>query len=284
MKFLNIFILLIFLNSCEIYSQEKYVEKYPNGNLKVEGFLVGKTLDSVYKEYYENGNIKTEGFYKNCEYKTNHISIYSSLQTCGRINIKDSINIGKYHGTWKNYYENGILKSVFNYHCSFLQGNNYTYYENGNLESIEFYNGGNLLTSIEYYENGFVAKNSLYTYIHNKKESRNLKTTRELEYYENGNLKIQREIIEKEKNVEIETVKEYYPNGFLKSKTELIDLEKNGIYREYYENGNVKYEGEFKNDKPIEKHYFYREDGRIDKIETWKKNKLIPLKDYKYNG
>ena len=65
MKFLNIFILLIFLNSCEIYSQEKYVEKYPNGNLKVEGFLVGKTLDSVYKEYYENGNIKTEGFYKN---------------------------------------------------------------------------------------------------------------------------------------------------------------------------------------------------------------------------
>lgn len=46
----------------------------------------------------------------------------------------------------------------------------------------------------------------------------------------------------------------------------------------------MKYEGKFKNDKPIEKHYFYKEDGRIDKIETWKKNKLIPLKEYKYNG
>ncbi|WP_298393185.1 hypothetical protein [Flavobacterium sp.] len=275
MKFKKTFILIFFLIITFTYSQEKYVEKYSNGNLKVEGFLVGKTLDSIYKEYYENGKIKTEGFYKNCEYKTNYISIYTSLQTCGRINNNDSINNGKYHGTWKNYYDNEILKSVFNYHCGFLQGNNYTYYENGNIESIEFYNGGNLLTSIEYYENGFVAKNSFYTYIHNKKESRNLKTTRELEYYENGNLKIQREIIEKEKDVEIETVKEYYQNGFLKSETELIDLDKNGIYREYYENGNVKYQGKFQNDKPIEKQYHYHENGKRHKIEYWKKGKLI---------
>ena len=275
MKFKKTFILIFFLIITFTYSQEKYVEKYSNGNLKVEGFLVGKTLDSIYKEYYENGKIKTEGFYKNCEYKTNYISIYTSLQTCGRINNNDSINNGKYHGTWKNYYDNEILKSVFNYHCGFLQGNNYTYYENGNIESIEFYNGGNLLTSIEYYENGFVAKNSFYTYIHNKKESRNLKTTRELEYYENGNLKIQREIIEKEKDVEIATVKQYYQNSFLKSETELIDLDKNGIYREYYENGNVKYEGKFQNDKPIEKQYHYHENGKQHKIEYWKKGKLI---------
>jgi len=59
-----------------------------------------------------------------------------------------------------------------------------------------------------------------------------------LEYYENGNLKIQREIIEKEKDVEIETVKEYYQNGFLKSETELINLDKNGIYRKNKKKGN----------------------------------------------
>lgn len=275
MKLKKTFILLFFLIITFTYSQEKYFEKYPNENLKIEGFLVGKTLDGIYKEYYENGKIKTEGFYKNCEYKTNYISIYTSLQTCGRINNNDSINAGKYHGTWKSYYENEVLKSVFNYHCGFLQGNNYTYYENGNIESIEFYNGGNLLTSIEYYENGFMAKNSFYNYTHNKKESRNLKTTRELEYYENGKLKIQREVIEKEKDVEIENIKEYYQNGFLKSETELIDLDKNGIYREFYENGNVKYEGKFLNDKPIEKQYYYHENGKKHKIEYWKKGKLI---------
>lgn len=271
-KTLILLFILIFTFS---YSQEKYVEKYPNGNLKVEGFLVDKTLDSIYKEYYENGNIKTEGFYKNCKYKTNKVSIFTFLQTCGRINNKDTINIGKNHGTWKNYYENGKLKSVFNYHCNILQGNNYTYYENGNIESIEFYNEGKLLTSIEYNKNGFMTKNSLYTYIHNIKESRNLKTTRELEYYEDGKLKIKREIIEKEKDVEIEYINEYYPNGFLKSETELLDFDKNGIYREYYENGNIKYEGKFQKDKPIEKQYYYHENGKQNKIEYWKKDKLI---------
>lgn len=276
MKFLNLFIVLIFFNPCEMYSQVKYSKKYPNGNLKVEGFLVGQTLDSIYKEYYENGAIKTEGVFINCQYKTNHKSIYASLQSCGSITQKDSIQVGRFHGTWKNYYENGTLESVLNYHCNILQGNHFTFYENGNLERIEFYNEGKLLSSLEYNENGFVAKNSLYTYVYHKKESRNLKTTRTLEYDDNGNLKIQREIIEKERNVEIETIKEYYPNGFLKSETELIDSKKNGIYRAYYENGNIKYEGVFKNDKPIEKHYIYREDGGIDKVQTWKKNKLMP--------
>lgn len=275
MKLKKTLILIFILTITFTYCQEKYVEKYPNGNLKVDGFIVGKTLDSIYKNYYENGNIKTEGFYKNCDYKTNRTSIYTFLQTCGRINTKDSINAGKSHGTWKNYYESGTLKSVFNYHCNFLQGNNYTYFENGNIESIEFYNEGKLLTSIEYHNNGFIAKNSLYSYIYNKKETRNLKTTREIEYYENGNLKIQREAIEKEKHLEIESLKEYYSNGFLKSETELIDLDKNGIYREYYENGNIKYEGKFLNDKPIEKQYYYHENGKQHKIEYWKKGKLI---------
>ena len=58
--------------------------------------------------------------------------------------------------------------------------------------------------------------------------------------------------------MEIESVKEYYSNGFLKSETELLDFDKNGIYREYYENGNIKYEGKFQNDKPIEKQYYYQ--------------------------
>lgn len=264
-----IFILMITFS----YSQEKYVAKYPNGNLKAEGFLVGKTLDSVYKEYYENGKIKEEGFFKNCEYKTNRIRKYKSVCEVG--NLVDNIQNGKKHGTWKSYYQNGMIKSVSDYYCDFFQGNFYSYYENGNVESIQFYNEGNLLTSIEYYRNGFISKNSFYSYIHSKKESRNLKTTRELEYYEDGKLKIQREVIEKEKDVEMEYVYEYYPNGFLKSETELIDYNKNGVYRECYENGNTKYEGKFLNDKPIEKQYYYHENGKQDKIEYWKKGKLI---------
>ena len=63
MKLFKIFFLLFILPNTFLYSQEIYVEKFPNGNLKIEGFLVNKTLDSLYKEYYENSKIKQEGFF-----------------------------------------------------------------------------------------------------------------------------------------------------------------------------------------------------------------------------
>ena len=216
MKLFKIFFLLFILPNTFLYSQEIYVEKFPNGNLKIEGFLVNKTLDSLYKEYYENSKIKQEGFFQNCEYETNKIKKYRV--GCGVGNFYDNIQSGKKHGTWKAYHENGKLKTISNFHCNFFQGNFYNYDENGILESFEFYFEGDLLNAIEYYKNGIIEKNSYYKYIHNKKESKDLKTTRESEYYEDGKLRLQREIIEKEKDVEIEHINEYFPNGFLNLK------------------------------------------------------------------
>jgi antitoxin component YwqK of YwqJK toxin-antitoxin module len=56
--------------------------------------------------------------------------------------------------------------------------------------------------------------------------------------------------------IEKEYFKEYYPNGFLKIESEIINLDKNGIYREFYDNGNTMHEGVFKDDKPIDKQYY----------------------------
>jgi antitoxin component YwqK of YwqJK toxin-antitoxin module len=273
MKIKRIILSLILSMNIFAYSQEKYIEKYENGNIKIDGYIFDKTLDSIFKEYYENGEIKQEGFFRNCNYETNRIKLYTS--SCGYGNSSELIQNGKKHGTWKSYYTNGKIQSITNYHCNFSQGNFYYYDENEHLESLEFYNQGDLLTSIEYFKNGNIEKNSIFTYEHNKKISKNLKTTIELDYYEDGKLKIQRKIIEKENDTEIEYVKEYFQNGFLKEESELKDSDKDGVYREYYENGNVKYAGKFKDDKPIEKQYFYHENGKQQKIEYWKKGKLI---------
>ncbi|ENA1795735.1 hypothetical protein ABF176_002585 [Flavobacterium psychrophilum] len=279
MKFLKIFILLIYVFSCEIYSQEKVVGKYENGNLKFEGYSKNEILDSIYKEYYENGNLKVEGFYKNCKYETNKRKIYTI--SCGGTGKKtdsicektESLISGTKHGNFKTYYENGKLKSISNFHCGLMQGNFYDYYENGNLETQEFYFEHKLKSSQSFNKKGFVEESDNIEY--NIKKNREYKTTNHKEFYENGDLKIENIIIEDENNIETEIYKEYYNNGFLKTEKTLKNNSKNGIYREYFENGNAKHEGKFKDDKPIEKQYFYNENGTILKIETWKKNILI---------
>ena len=272
--------LLISIFTCEMYSQEKVIERYENGNLKFEGYSTNKILVSIYKEYYENGNLKAQGFYKDCKYKTNRRKLYKL--GCGVGKVNDSLLSGTKHGSYKTYFQNGKLKSISNFHCGLRQGNFYDYYENGILETQEFYFEDKLKSSQSYSENGNIEEIKNFEY--HFKKSRDYKTTNHKEFYENGDLKIVNIIVEEENDIETENYKEYFQNGFLKIEKTLCNNSKNGVYREYFENGNVKYEGEFKNDKPKGKQYFYRLDGRIDKIETWKNNKLFPIKEYKYNG
>lgn len=266
-KLLTFIFLLYFAKN---YSQEKYIVKYKNGMTKIEGFIKDNTLDSIYKEFYENGNLKTEGFYKNCEYKTNRKGIY--IAVCGVGKDKDTIAIGKRHGTWKNYYENGILSYTTNFHCNIQQGNYYSYDKEGKLETIRFYNEGKLIYSQEFNENGIIIETSNFKYEYGKPES--FKKVHTFQFYENGNLKSEN-IVNENNDTEIEDYKEYYQNGFLKLEKYTINGNKNKVYREYFENGNVKYEGLFKNDYPIKKQYFYNENGTLMKIETWKNRKLI---------
>lgn len=254
-----------------VFSQEKIVKRYDNGNIQYEGFVVNNTLDSIYKEYYSNGVLKEEGVYKNCEYKTNYRKIVQA-STCGGPAKLDSILIGIKNGTWKDYYENGKLKSEANYFCGIEQGNFFYYYENGAISTIDFYDAGDLNISQEYNENKTLEEIIYY----DKKfiKGKRYKTTRTVEFYENGNFKNKTIVEEKEDGHEYESYKEYFPNGFLKTEQVLIDGDKHGICYEYYENGNVKRVGFFEYDKPVFVQLFYNKDGSPMKIERWKKGKL----------
>ena len=275
-------LLLTILISSLIYSQTEYVEKYDNGQIKIKGFAIDSILIGNYVEYYENGQIKAEGEFKNCEYETNHRKIY--IVGCSGVGNNSSISRGKRHGEWKSYYENGVLESKYNYFCGLRQGNFFNYKKNGKLYWIDFYTADKEMGTQKFYENGLLEKNSTYTYEYSKHDGHDLKRTIETLYYEDGSLKIQRVIQELKDDIEKENFKEYYPNGFLKLESEIIDLEKNGIYREFYENGNTKYEGIFKNDEPIDKQYYYNQKGEVTKIETWKKGKILNTELKKASG
>tara|TARA_R110000744_G_scaffold107846_1_gene204484 strand:- start:353 stop:1195 length:843 start_codon:yes stop_codon:yes gene_type:complete len=274
-------LLFTILVSSLIYSQTEYVEKYDNGQIKIQGFLIDSVLTGKYTEYYKNGQIKTTGEFKNCEYETNHTKIY--LTGCG-VGNNSTIRKGKKHGEWRDYYENGILESKYNYFCGLRQGNFFNYQKDGKLYWIDFYTANKEMGTQEFYENGLLEKISTYSYEYSEHDGHDLKRTVETEYYEDGSLKIQRVIQELKDDIEKESLKEYYSNGFLKTESEIIDLDKNGVYREFYENGNTKYEGIFKDDEPIDKQYFYNSNGEIIKIETWKDGKLIETEIKKASG
>ncbi|QNK78203.1 hypothetical protein H7F37_03730 [Winogradskyella sp. PAMC22761] len=277
----RITLLFTILVSSLIYSQTEYVEKYDSGKIKLKGFLIDSVLTGKYTEFYENGQIKTEGEFKNCEYKTNHTKIY--VAGCG-VGNSSTVKKGKKHGEWKDYYENGILDSKYNYFCGLRQGNFFNYQKDGKLYWIDFYTADKLMATQEFYENGLLEKTSTFSYEYIKQDEENLMKTVESEFYEDGSMKIQRVIQELKDDIEKESFKEYYPNGFLKTESEIIDLDKNGIFREFYENGNTKYEGIFKDDEPIDKQYYYNQKGEITKIETWKEGKIINTELKKASG
>lgn len=275
---------LIILISSLIYSQTEYFEKYENGQIKFQGFLIDSVLIGKYTEYYKNGQIKTTGELSNCAYETNHTKIYAI--GCG-FGKNSTIRKGNKNGEWKDYYENGVIESKYNYFCGFKQGNFFYYQKDGKLHWIDFYTAGREMGSQEFYKNGLLARISTYSYeyIENNGNGGNqLKRIVETEYYEDGSLKIQRVIQELKNDIEKESFKEYYQNGFLKIESEILDLDKNGVFREFYENGGIKYEGLFKDDKPIDKQYYYNIKGKITKIETWKKGKLINTELKKASG
>ena len=267
----RIFSILLIVLFQQIFSQEKIVKRYNNGTIQYEGYVVNNTFDSIYKEYYPNGVLKEEGFYKDCKYKFNNRSVYKS--SCGVGSEKDSIRYGTRNGEWKDYYETGRLKSTTNYFCGIEQGNFFYYYENGAISTVDFYDAGDLNISQEYNENKTLEEIIYYDkkFINGKR----YKTTRTIEFYQNGNFKNETIVEEKEDGHEYESYKEYFPNGFLKTEQILIDGDKHGICYEYYENGNVKHVGFFEYDKPVYVQLFYNENGTPKKLERWKEGKLI---------
>lgn len=270
---------------CNLFSQEKIIKKYDNGNILFEGFIVNNILDSIYKEYYPNGVLKTQGYYKNCQFKTNNRVVI--LSSCGSGIREDTIKSGKLNGEWKEYYESGKLKNISNYFCGLQHGNFIYYSENGTIESVDFYTTNRKILSQEYNDNQTLSEINYYDekWIKNK----NYKTIRSIEFFNNGNYKSEIITEEKENGYEYEIEKEYYLNGFLKLENVLINGDKHGICYEYYENGNVKQVGFFEYDKPVYVQLFYNEDGTTDKLERWKKGNLIfteknfdPKKAFKY--
>ena len=73
-------------------------------------------------------------------------------------------------------------------------------------------------------------------------------------------------------------VREYYRNGQIEKEKNYKDGELDGKWTYYRENGQIEIEENYKDGKKDGKWTYYNKDGSIDKVEEYKNGKLIETK------
>lgn len=197
----------------------------------------------------------------------------------GKLSSEGSLRSGKPDGYWKSYYENGKMKS---------EGNRKDF----DLDSLwKFYNeDGKLILEINYKKG---RKNGLRTSYLDKETIRenyknDIKDGFTTYYYPDGKIKLE---VPFSKGVEQGFGREFAPDGTIITLTEykkgfIVDRQrinrrdreglKQGKWFTFYENGNIRLEGTYRDDKKDGYFKEYTETGDLKKISKYIMDELQP--------
>jgi len=235
------------------------VSKYVNGEKEHKVEEISK-LD-VKTDYWSNGKPKIVATYKNGvpegvrrEYNEKGKIEKSYIFHNGKM-VAEGIftDAGLHEGTWKEYYEDGSLKSEGDYENDKKTGLWKYYYPNGQIEETGTYDKtGPEGKWLWYYPSGKLLRE--LTYYQGKKDG-NI-----MEYDEYNNLILQGEYIEdKREGTWI------YQVGDAKQQTQYSDDLKNGWDRIYSKDGALFYEGKFIDGNPNGEHKWFWPNGKLKK-------------------
>ncbi len=284
MYFINKYFLLfviLFLNKQFILSQNinpngYNVFYYDNGKKSSEGLMKDGKPDGYWKNYYKNGSLKIEGNRKNFLLD----STWNFYSEKGKKTKSINYISGKKNGYTINYDSNQLVLSKENFINDIKNGNSYWYYQSGKIKQIIPYINGkpdgiafeysedSLIISIIKYQSGILASVEKI----NRKDENGFKQGVWKEFYNDGKLKEEKKF------------KDNLVNGYIKlydKKGNLINTEKfiNGkqiknapelakldVYKEYYSDGTLKYEGGYINNSPVGIHYHYKQKYQCDSL------------------
>lgn len=241
---------------------------YDNGVVSSEGSMRDGKPDAYWKNYYENGNIKNQGNRKNYQLD----SIWKFYNEKGKITRSYEYKEGKKTGFVCTYDTLGKVIQRESFVENIKSGNSYNYYKSGKTKQlIPFKNGkadgwayeyteDSTIISMTLYKMGFVERSEKI----NRKDENGKKQGLWKDFYTDGKVKTETRY----KANEIDGYKkEYNEKGDLKN----IEKFDNGkkvenakelilpdVFKAYYENGNVRYEGSYLNKMPIGTHYHYK--------------------------
>ncbi len=242
---------------------------YPNKKIKIKTPFLNGLEDGISREYDEDGNI-----IQLITYKKGYITDRS------RINRYDSEKMP--HGKWNWYSDDEtVLIKEGTYKHGLKHGYFKEYDLNGNLLSaIKFVEGEKfekaeelqkLDVRTDYYPNGKVKVVATYT-------KDGIPEGVRREYNEEGKVeksfifrygKIIGEGIFTDAGLKQGNWKEYYDNGSIKAEGDYLNDLKNGNWRYYYKSGNLEETGSYVNNKPDGKWYWYYSDGSLLREESF---------------
>ena len=212
---------------------------YPDGTIKQTlPYLDGKK-QGLSKEFDEEGNIITLYEYNN-----------DFLISRERINRKDAEGIKQ--GSWKEFYENGNIKKEMTYRGGLLHG----YYKE--------YNDKGILITTMLYDNGKIVEGNI---------DDNPEIDIRNRYDNEGNLVFSGPF---KMGVPVGIHREYNTDGTVKSSVIYNDQgikvsegivtedgRRNGAWKNFYENGVVREEGQYDNNRRMGSWTFHNKEGRI---------------------
>jgi len=285
----KIFLILFILSSVIAFSQDTTkvdgytVFKYENGKKSSEGIIRKGKPDGYWKTYYESGILKSEGNRKNYELD----SLWKFYNEEGKLILEITYGKGKKNGIKTTYPNNEIVKE--NYVNDIKEGFTSYYYANGKLRlAINFVNGreqgtareysqsGNVITLLEYKKGYLVSKENV-----NRLNYDSLKQGKWVDFYPNGILKSEGYYSAGIKNGYF---KEYSQDGNLVSVSKYVngelqkdasELTKLDIKTDYYNTGQIKKIGSYKNNIPEGVSRDYSKDGKIVSSQIYKSGSII---------
>lgn len=249
---------------------------YENGAKSSEGTMRDGKPDGYWKNYYKNGNIKIEGNRKNFLLD----SVWNFYTETGKITKSVNYLEGKKNGYTFTYDTNKRVVSKENFINDIKQGNSYSYYPSGKTKLVTPYVKGkpdgiayeysedSIIISIIRYQGGILAGIERI----NRKDETGKKQGVWKEFYEDGKLKEEKKFKD---NLVDGYVKTYDKKGNLtntekfnngKQVKNAPELAKLDVYKEFYEDGTMKYEGGYINGMPVGTHYHYKQKYICDSL------------------
>lgn len=221
----------------ELSKLDVKTDYWPNGKPKIVATYKNGVPEGVRREYDKKGKIQKSYIFHNGKMVAEGIFTDAGLR----------------EGTWKEYYEDGSLKSEGNYENDKKTGLWKYYYPNGQLEETGTYDKtGPEGKWLWYYPSGKLLRE--LTYYQGKKDG-NI-----IEYDESKNVILQGEYIEdKREGTWI------YQVGDAKQQTQYSDDLKNGWDRIYSKDGTLLYEGKYIDDNPNGVHKWFWPNGKLKK-------------------
>jgi antitoxin component YwqK of YwqJK toxin-antitoxin module len=249
---------------------------FDNGKKSSEGTMKNGKADGYWKNYYKTGILKNEGNRKDFLLD----SIWKFYNDKGQLTKTFNYSKGKKNGYVVNYDSAGIVTSRENFVNDIKQDTSYNYYKTGLVkQSIPFKNGkadgisyvyspDTLVTNIIHYKMGYVEKQEKI----NQTDENGNKQGIWKKFYKNGTLAKEERFKdgtvdgytkEYDKKGNLQEIKKY---AFGKEVTNAPELAKLDVFKAYFDDGGVRYEGGYINGMPMGTHYKFHQSRRCDTI------------------